>query len=115
MAALLKNIPDRLGLFLPSRLIPITSVAVDVGQQLAPAVAAQANIIHPAGLQPASSGALQGVLPAGIESGRGYGIVPVIRNYTTVTAIDVATIGSVLQNDGLRAVHIARLVEVASS
>src|SRR5262249_3149647 len=69
----------------------------------------------PAGLQPAASGALQGVLPAGVETGHGYGVVPVVRNFANPSAIDVATITSLIQNGGLRAVHVERLVSFAST
>src|SRR5204863_1016742 len=73
------------------------------------------NIIHPSGLQPMAAGALQGALPAGIELGRGYAVIPVIRNFSNPSAIDVATITGLLQNSGLRAAHVQQLVEFASS
>ncbi|MEP7288539.1 MAG: hypothetical protein ABI947_22535 [Chloroflexota bacterium] len=115
LIANVKALPDRLAVFLPSRLVPVIGVAVDVGQDLKRDAAALANTIYPAGLQPAASGALQGVLPAGIEIGHSYGVVPVIRNFATPAAVDVATVTMLLQNSGLRAIHIERLVDFASS
>jgi hypothetical protein len=108
-------LPERTALFQVGRLVPVVSAVVDAGQQITPAITGVSNVIHPAGLQPTASGALQGVLPAGIELGKGYAVIPVIRNFANPAAVDVATVTGLLENTGLRSVHIERLVAFASS
>ncbi len=115
MVAQVTTMPDRVALFEAGRLVPVIGTTVDAGQSLTPNAAQVANVIHPAGLQPNASGALQGVLPAGIGTAKGYAIVPVIRNFTDPAALDVATITTLMQNSALRAAHIVRLIEFASS
>src|SRR5258708_28796160 len=41
--------------------------------------------------------------------------MPVVRNFSNPAAVDVATITTLLQNNGLRSVHVERLVEFAST
>jgi hypothetical protein len=115
LVASVKTLPDRVALFKSVQLVPVISTVIDVGQAITPGVAEVSNVIHPSGLQPTASGTLQGVLPAGIELGQGYAVIPVIRNFTNPAIIDVATITGLLQNSGLRAAHVERLVEFASS
>src|SRR5262249_29816923 len=83
---------ERVGLFLPRAVVPIVDAVVDVGQGLQPKVAGLATVVHPSGLQPIASGALQGVLPAGVETGHGYGVMPIVRNFSNPAAVDVATV-----------------------
>ncbi len=115
LVASVRTLPDRVALFQSVRLVPVISTVIDVGQSITPGIAEVSNVIHPSGLQPTASGTLQGVLPAGIELGRSYAVIPVIRNFTNPAIVDVATITGLLQNSGLRAAHVERLVEFASS
>lgn len=115
LVASVNVLPEAVGLFELDRLVPVIGTVVEIGQQLTPKAAGVASLIHPAGLQPTASGTLQGVLPAGIETGKGYAVVPVIRNFANPAAIDVATVTALLQNRGLRSAHVERLVEFASS
>jgi hypothetical protein len=108
-------LPERLALFQVGRLVPVVSAVIDAGQHITPAITGVSNVIHPAGLQPTAAGALQGVLPAGIELGKGYAVIPVIRNFANPAAVDVATVTGLLENTGLRSVHVERLVAFASS
>jgi hypothetical protein len=107
-------LPERLGIFISNRIVPIIGADVEAVQQLKPEMIGLANIIYPAGLGPDASGVLQGVLPAGVTPGKGYGVIPVIRNYVNPSAVDVATISTLLQNAGLRSIHIERLIDFAT-
>jgi len=115
LVASVKRIPERLALFKNNYSAALISAAVEAGQQLTTAQAASFNNLYPSGMQPTTAGTLQGVLPAGIEAGRGYGVSPIIRNFSNPAAIDVTTVTGLLQNADLRSYHVDRLVDFAIS
>ncbi|MCC7450912.1 MAG: hypothetical protein IT324_26085 [Anaerolineae bacterium] len=115
LVANVKRIPARLALFKNNYPAALISAVVEAGQPITPSMAETFNMFFPAGMQPTAAGTLQGVLPAGIEFGRGYGITPVIRNFSNPAAVDVATVTGLLQNADLRAYHVDRLVDFAAS
>lgn len=110
-----QRLPDRLAFFKLAKQVPLISLTVEIGQVMTPKMGEAVNVVHPAGLQPNASGALQGVLPAGIEFNRGYAVIPVIRNFSDPAAPDVAALTAILENKALREAHIARLVEFTTS
>lgn len=89
------------------RQVPVVSVVVEPGQAFKPEISAVANVVHPAGLRPNAEGALVGALPAGVEPGEGYAVVPLIRADAEVAAL--------LQDAALRDEHVAQLVNFVSS
>ncbi len=95
--------------------VPIVSVVVEAGQAFKPEVAAIANVVHPAGLVPNAEGALDGALPSGVSFGRGYGVIPLIRNYRGGSAPDAALIEALLNEPERRQAHLEHLVEFARS
>ncbi len=115
LVATLPALPDVIGLFRLSRLAPVVSLVVEPGHTLTSQLANLANVIHPAGLRALPSGALQGALPGRIETGKGYAVLPVIRNFTTPDVLDISTVVALLQNPALRQEHIRRLAETAIS
>jgi len=115
LVANVKSVPEHVGLFKSAHLVPVVGAVVDVGQTLSQPDARLANVIYPSGLQPSPAGTLQGVLPSEIMPGKGYAVIPVIRNFTNSAALDLATITSLLQNSALRAAHEDRLLEFATS
>ncbi len=58
---------------------------------------------------------MQGALPAGVETNKRYGVIPLIRNFADPVAPDVSTLSALLKDAALRDAHIARLVEFATS
>ncbi len=115
LVATVKTLPYSAALFRVVNTVPLISAVVEVGQQITPSTAETFNILYPAGMQPTASGTLQGVLPAGIEPRHGYSITPVIRNFASPSAVDVATVVGLLQNASLRSYHVDRLVDFAVS
>ena len=109
------TIPDRVGLFIASKISPTVSATIEIGQTMTPRIGTVASVVHPAGLQPTAQGTLSGALPAGIELNRAYAVIPVIRNFRTPDALDVATVATLLQDPSLREAHIAQLVTFATS
>jgi hypothetical protein len=83
------------------------------GQTYNPALTPAHVQIYPAGLRPTVSGALQGVLAAGIDAGQGYDVLPLIRNYDDPAVIDVATVQALLADPALRAEHARQIAAFA--
>jgi hypothetical protein len=110
-----QRLPDALIVARLAPQVPIVSAVIEAGQAFKPEIAAIANVIHPAGLLPNAEGALDGALPSGISFGRGYAVVPLIRNYRADSAMDAALIESLISDPDRRAAHITRLVEFAVS
>lgn len=108
-------LPDAVAMFRAPMLVPAVSLVIEPGQALTSAMAEMANVVHPAGLKPITSGALQGALPAGIDFGRGYAVVPVIRNFDSPGEADTQTVSGLLRAPTFRDEHISRLVEFALS
>jgi hypothetical protein len=115
LVAEVESLPDAVALFRSALLVPVLGAVIEPGQTPTPEIVAAANVIHPAGLKPITSGALQGSLPAGIAFGQGYAVVPVIRNFDRVDAVDSQTIGSLLRTAAFREDHIRRLMEFVTS
>ncbi|MCC7208838.1 MAG: hypothetical protein IT323_16130 [Anaerolineae bacterium] len=108
-------LPDAVAMFRAPILVPAVSLVIEPGQALTPAMAEMANVVHPAGLKPITSGALQGALPAGVVFGRGYAVVPVIRNFDTPGDADTQIVSGLLRAATFRDEHISRLVEFVLS
>lgn len=97
--------------FAPSE--PIVLLAQDVDQDLDSEIAALADILSPAGLRPTRSGALIGSLAPGGSASAPYLLMPVIRDFTDPRAIDQSTVATLIAQAGPRALHIARITELA--
>lgn len=115
LSGALTSLPDVLVAVRLTPLSPAVGAVLEPGQPLRPNIAALVQTLHPAGLSPNRAGALEGVLPGGVEFGRGYAVVPVIRNYKAPATPDVATVESLLSDDGARAAHIQQLADFARS
>jgi hypothetical protein len=115
LVAEVKTVPPAIALVQSARLVPVISVVIEPGESLIDGMIAVANVIHPAGLHPIASGALEGALPAGLDAGRGYAIVPVIRNFVGDDPVDVQTVVNLLQDPTLRGEHVELLAQFALS
>ena len=98
--------------FMPSA--PIVLIAQEVTQDLAPEVAALADILGPAGLRPTLEGSLIGSLAPGGTTDAPYLFMPLIRNFADPRALDIATVEALISRPGLRARHIARISDLAA-
>lgn len=114
-AALENTLPDVVVVVQLATQAPLVSVVIAPGEALLPAVAATANVIHPGGLRPKADGTLDGALPAGIEFGRTYAVIPVIRNFAADGTVDADSIVKLLSDAALRTEHVQRLAEFAIS
>ncbi len=110
-----ERLPDVLCIARLALQAPTVSAVIEAGQAFKPEVAAVANVVHPAGLVPNAEGALDGALPAGVGFGRGYAVVPLIRNYRGASPPDAALIEALLDDPERRQAHLERLVEFALS
>ncbi len=110
-----QRLPDALMVARLAPQVPVVSAVIEAGQAFKPEIAAVANVIHPVGLVPNTEGALDGALPSGISFGRGYAVVPLIRNYRADSAPDAALIEALISDAARRDAHVTRLVEFAVS
>ncbi len=88
-------------------------LVVASGQSFDPALTAAHVQVYPTGLRPTASGALQGVLGAGVETGQGYDVIPLIQNFDDPAVIDVATVQAILADPALRAEHARQIAAFA--
>lgn len=105
---------DYLALFQAAPLRPIVVVEYEVTQLLTPEVAALADIVAPAGLQPTLAGTLTGSLAPGFTMDAAYAVMPVVRDYADPRAIDTETVAAILANSNLRAEHVRQLASLAA-
>lgn len=94
----------------PARAVGLT---VAPGQTFDPTLTAAHVRVYPTGLRPTASGALQGVLAAGLEAGQGYDVIPLIQNFDDPAVIDVATVPAILADPALRAEHARQIAAFA--
>ncbi len=97
--------------FLPAA--PVVMIAQEVTQDLAPEIAALADILSPAGLRPTLEGSLVGGLAPGGATDAPYRFMPLIRNFSDPRALDIATVEALISRPQLRAQHIARISDLA--
>ncbi|NLX11888.1 MAG: hypothetical protein GXY36_19750 [Chloroflexi bacterium] len=84
-------------------------VTLGLSDTFSPDVLAANVRIYPAGMRPTTTGALQGVLAAGFETGQSYAVIPLIQNFSDPMVVDVATVRRILENPGLRQEHARQL------
>lgn len=104
---------DAVALFQAALLPPKLVVEYDVNQFLTADVAALADIVAPAGLQPTLTGALTGSLAPGFDLEARYQVMPVIRDYADPRALDTETVVAILANSDLRREHIRQLTALS--
>jgi hypothetical protein len=110
------NAPAFVGIFSALHPAPVVSAVVLPGQALSPEAAAALNVVHPAGLQPIVSGALDGSLPSGIVFDAGYAVVPVIRNFAgAADSAPDTVVAALLQSEAGQRDHIQYLAEFMST
>jgi hypothetical protein len=105
---------DYLALFQAAPLQPVVVIEYEVTQLLTPQVAALADIVAPAGLQPTLAGTLTGSLAPGFAMDAAYAVMPVVRDYADPRAIDTETVAAILGNSSLRAEHARQLASLAA-
>jgi hypothetical protein len=105
LAAQLDYLPRCVAVFRSTESTRQVGVTLDLNDTFTPdALAANARVL-PAGLRPIDSGALQGVLAPGFETGQSYAVMPVIQNFEDAAVIDVATVQHILENPAVRDQH----------
>jgi hypothetical protein len=88
-------------------------VSLRVDETLTPDLAAVNARVYPAGLRPVASGALQGVLPPGVEGVQGYAVLPLLQNFDDPAVIDAATVRQILENPTVRMDHARQIAAFA--
>jgi hypothetical protein len=113
------DIPQHIAVFQASATAPIVQAVLDQGQAITADIANVATIISPSGMQPALPTTPQRTLignpAAGFETGGGYLVMPVIRNFTDPLITDTQTVESIIANRELRDEHVQQLTLFASA
>lgn len=116
MIASVKNIPQQVALFQATPVEQATVlVAVDAVQVLSDNVGQLSTVVAPGGMTPTLDGKLTGSLAPGYQTGQGYLVLPVIRNFADPRAIDTNTIVAILGNSTLRSEHAAQIAGFAGA
>ncbi len=110
---------DGVALFRAEAPEPTVITRLGFNQSISPDVRQVVTIVTPVGMRPVLPGGdgqtLTGNLAPGFDSGAGYRVMPVIRNYqdpraNDATLIDSDTIVRLLNDDALRRDHIQQIV-----
>ncbi len=109
LTAQLDYVPESVGVFESRPLPPLLSTVLEPLDALTAQAELSLNIVFPAGLEPMRDGALTGRLAPGFRQDGAYLVIPVIRNFTDPTALDVMTVADILRDDVIREEHITAL------
>ena len=71
--------------------------------------------IFPGSLRPTVTGALQVVLPPGVQTRSGYAVLPLIQNFDDPAVIDHSTVEQILMTPTLRSEHARQIAAFALS
>lgn len=122
------GVPAHIGLFQAAPINPedgptVTTI-LNIGDGLSTEITDIVDIVSPTGRQPALIPATEtnptrttlfGSLAPGFETGRGYAIMPVVRNFNDPRATDVDTVVTIISDSALRSQHVQQLADFASA
>ena len=108
-------LPSCVTVFEAAPSIPVVGVGLDPDQIMDTDTVGMLNRVYAKGLQPTVQGDLRGILPAGISTGAGYSVYPLITNYAQEAAVDVETITLILQNQESRLTHSINIAAFAEA
>lgn len=109
LAVQLSYLPRCVAIFRDAEPARQVGVVLGLGDTFTPDVLTANARVYPAGLRPTASGALQGVLAPGFETGQGYAVMPLIQNFDDPAVIDVETLRRLLSDPGLRTQHARQI------
>lgn len=91
----------------------ILGVTLAPSETFDPARLPEGARLYPVAARPLPDGRLQAVLPAGVEPGGVYRVIPVVQNFDDPAVIDVATVRALLADPALRQEHIRAVAAFA--
>jgi len=109
LVASVPYLPRCVAMFRAAESVRTVGVALAVTDTFSADVLQTNARVYPAGLRPTVTGALQGVLAPGFETGQGYEVLPLIQNFEDPAVIDVATVQQILSNSTLREEHARQI------
>jgi hypothetical protein len=116
LTATLDFMPERVGLFQADTRTPIVITQLGFGQTLHDDAEQVTTILSPVGIRPTDADAtLTGNLAPGFASFADYALLPVIRNYSDLRAIDTGTVDTLLRDPFRRADHIEHIIDFVTA
>lgn len=91
----------------------IVGVTLAPSETFDPARLPEGARLYPATARPLPDGRLHAVLPAGVEPGGAYRVIPVVQNFEDPAVIDVATVRALLADPALRQQHVRAVAALA--